>query len=138
MFKVFGSYAGDRRLTASGYLRVQSGTPWAARGTRLGGRGAELSRAGRQPSQPDVDEPRSDGRVSPADGRPCSVSVEARLLNVFDNQTRLSTDAQQYLDLRKTTAPPYFAPYLEPNPFFALGNGFAPPRRLHLAAIVSF
>src|SRR4030095_8892076 len=66
------------------------------------------------------------------------VSVEARLLNVFNNQTQLSTDAQQFLDLRKTTAPPFVAPYLEPNPFFALGNSFAPPRRLHLAAVVNF
>jgi hypothetical protein len=57
---------------------------------------------------------------------------------VFDNQTRLSTDAQQFLDLRKTTAPPFFASYLEPNPFFSLGNSFAPPRRLHLAAVVTF
>jgi hypothetical protein len=66
------------------------------------------------------------------------VSVEAQLLNVFNNQTQLSTDAQQFLDLQKTTAPPYFAPYVQPNPFFSLGNSFAPPRRLHLAAVVSF
>ena len=32
MFKVFSSYAVSSRVTASGYLRVQSGTPWAARG----------------------------------------------------------------------------------------------------------
>ena len=32
VFKVFTSYAATSRLTASGYLRVQSGTPWAARG----------------------------------------------------------------------------------------------------------
>ena len=31
------------------------------------------------------------------------MSVEARLLNVFNNQTQLSTDAQQFLDLRTTT-----------------------------------
>jgi hypothetical protein len=34
--------------------------------------------------------------------------------------------------------PPYFAPYLQPNPFFATGNSFAPPRRLQLAAVVAF
>ena len=32
VFKVFTSYAATSRVTASGYLRVQSGTPWAARG----------------------------------------------------------------------------------------------------------
>jgi hypothetical protein len=34
--------------------------------------------------------------------------------------------------------PPYFAPYQQPNPFFGTGNGFAPPRRLHVAAVVTF
>jgi hypothetical protein len=57
---------------------------------------------------------------------------------VFNNQTRLSTDSQQYLDLRTVSAPPYFAPYLQPNPFFATGSAFAPPRRLHIAAVASF
>jgi len=33
---------------------------------------------------------------------------------------------------------PYFEPYLQSNPFFSTGNGFAPPRRLHLAAVFSF
>jgi hypothetical protein len=35
------------------------------------------------------------------------------LLNVFDNQTRLSTDAQQFLDLRTVSTAPYFSPYLQ-------------------------
>ncbi len=65
-----------------------------------------------------------------------NVSLEARLLNVLNNQTRLSTDAQQYLDLQTLPNPPYFAPYQQPNPFFGTGNGFAPPRRLHVAAVV--
>jgi hypothetical protein len=73
----------------------------------------------------------------PVSGR-AGVSLEARLLNVANNQTRLSTDSQQYLDLRMVPAPPYIAPYLQSNPFFATGNGFAPPRRLHVAAVVSF
>ena len=66
------------------------------------------------------------------------MTLEARLLNVFDNQTRLSTDAQQFLDLRSIPTPPYIAPYLLPNPLFGLGNAFAPPRRLYLGAGVSF
>ena len=73
----------------------------------------------------------------PIGGR-TNISLEARLLNVFDNQTQLSTDSQQYLDLRTVPAPPYFAPYVQPNPFFATGNGFAPPRRLYLAVLVNF
>jgi len=57
---------------------------------------------------------------------------------VFNNQTRLLTDSQKYLDLPMIPAPPYFGPYQQPNPFFGLGNGFAPPRRLHIAAVVGF
>ena len=57
---------------------------------------------------------------------------------MFNNQTRLSTDAQQFLDLRTMPAPPYFEPYLQPNPFFGTGNGFAPPRRLYIAAVANF
>jgi hypothetical protein len=73
----------------------------------------------------------------PLTGR-ASVSLEMRLLNVFDNQTRLSTDSQQFLDLRSQPTPPYIAPYQQPNPFFATGNAFAPPRRLHVAAVFAF
>ena len=65
-------------------------------------------------------------------------SVEARVLNVFNTQTRLSTDSQQYLDLRTIPTPPYFAPYLVANPFFGTGNAFAPPRRLQLALTLRF
>ena len=66
------------------------------------------------------------------------LSLEARLLNAFNNQTQLSTDSQQFLDLRTLPAPPYFAPYLQPNPFFGTGNAFAPPRRLYFAVTTSF
>ena len=66
------------------------------------------------------------------------MTLEARLLNVFDNQTQLSTDAQQYLDLRTITTPPFIAPYQQPNPLFGFGNGFAPPRRLYLGVGVTF
>jgi hypothetical protein len=60
------------------------------------------------------------------------------VLNVFNNQTQLSTDAQQFLDSPMLPAPPYIGTYQQPNPFFAKGNAFAPPRRLHIAAIVNF
>jgi hypothetical protein len=73
----------------------------------------------------------------PLRGR-ASLSVEARLLNVFNNQTRLQTDSQQYLDLRMTPTPPYFAPYEQVNPFFGTGNAFAPPRRLHIGLVAQF
>jgi hypothetical protein len=126
------------RLTLSGYLRVQSGTPWAARGRDWPGNTLNyLEPAGshRNPVWGNLDLMAA-YRLPVGSG--ASLSLEARLLNVFNNQTQLSTDSVQYLDLPTITTPPYFGPYVEPNPFFGTGNAFAPPRRLHLAATVSF
>jgi hypothetical protein len=136
--KLFTTYAATRRLTTSAYFRVQSGTPWAARARDWEGAVLNyLEPAGshRNPTWSNLDlmasyhlplAPRAD------------VSLEARVLNVFNNQTRLSTDSQQYLDLRTTPTAPYFAPYLQANPFFGTGNSFAPPRRLYLAVVAGF
>jgi hypothetical protein len=138
VLKVFGSASINSSVTVSGYLRVQSGTPWAARGRDWPGAVLNyLEPAGshRNPTWANVD---LMGLYRlPLQG-PATVSLEVRLLNVFNNQTRLSTDSQQYLDLRTVPEPPYFAPYLQPNPFFGTGNAFAPPRRLHLSLRASF
>jgi hypothetical protein len=138
VFKLFTSYDVNSRLSAAAYLRVQSGTPWAARSRDWAGSTLNyLEPAGshRNPAWTNLD-------VMAAYRLPlqttADVSLEARLLNVFNNQTRLSTDSQQYLDLQTQPNPPYFAPYQQPNPFFGTGNGFAPPRRLHVAAVVAF
>lgn len=136
--KVFTSYAVTDALTLSGYLRVQSGTPWNARARDWAGASLNyLEPAGshRNPTWTNLDLMAA-YRVPTRGG--ATVSFEARLLNVFDAQTRLSTDALQYLDLRTIPAPPYFAPYQVPNPFFGSGNAFAPPRRLYLSALVTF
>jgi hypothetical protein len=138
VFKVFTSLAATSRVTASGYLRVQSGAPWAARGRDVPGAVMNyLEPAGshRNPAWANLDVMGA-YRV-PLAGR-ASVSLEARLLNVFNNQTRLSTDSQQFLDVRSLPVPPYIAPYQQPNPFFSTGNAFAPPRRLHMAAVFVF
>jgi hypothetical protein len=137
VFKVFGSYSLTSRLAVSSYLRVQSGTPWPRARDWEGGVLNFLEPAGshRNPAWTNLDLMGS-YRVARSGRR--QVAVEARLLNVFNNQSQLSTDSQQFLDLGKISTPPYFAPYVLANPFFALGNSFAPPRRLHLAATVSF
>jgi hypothetical protein len=138
VFKVFTTYAATSRVTASAYLRAQSGTPWAARGRDWEGAVLNyLEPAGshRNPTWANLDVMAA--YRLPLNAR-ANVSFEARLLNVFNNQTQLSTDAQQYLDLRTVSIPPYFAPYLQQNPFFATGNGFAPPRRLYVAAVANF
>lgn len=138
VFKVFTSYAAHPRITVSGYFRVQSGTPWAARGRDWEGAVLNyLEPAGshRNPAWTNLD--LLGTYRLPLRGR-AAVSLQARAMNVFNSQTRLSTDAQQFLDLRTVATPPYFAPYQEPNPFFGTGNAFAPPRRLYVAATFSY
>lgn len=138
VMKVLTSYAATSRLNVGAYLRVQAGSPWAARGRDWAGAVLNyLEPAGshRNPTWTNLDLMAS--YRLPLDMK-VNVSLEARLLNVFDAQTRLSTDAQQYLDLQTIPAPPYFAPYQQANPLFGTGNAFAPPRRLHLAALFSF
>ena len=138
VFKVFTSYAVTSQLTASAYMRVQSGTPWAARGRDWAFNTLNfLEPAGshRNPTWTNLDLMAA-WRL-PFNGS-TNVSLEARLLNVINNQTQLSTDAQQYLDLTQIQTPPYFGPYTQPNPFFGTGNAFAPPRRLHVALVVGF
>src|SRR5262249_10293432 len=139
VFKAFASYAATSRLTAAAYFRVQSGTPWSARGRDWAGAVLNyLEPAGshRNPTWSNLD--LMAGYRLPVGTDRRNVTLEARVLNVFDSQTRLSTDAQQYLDLRTVQTAPYFAPYLQANPFFATGSSFAPPRRLFLTAVVNF
>jgi hypothetical protein len=138
VFKVFAAYDANSRLTASGYLRVQSGSPWSARGRDWAGATLNyLEPAGshRNPTWANLD--LMAAYRLPVQGR-AKMSIEARLLNVFDNQTRLQTDPQTYLDLRMIPTPPYFAPYEQPNPFFGTGNAFAPPRRLLVGVAAQF
>jgi hypothetical protein len=136
--KLFTSYAATTRLTLSGALRIQSGAPWNARARDWEGAVMNyLEPAGshRNPTWTNVD--LMAAYRLPFDGR-TKVTLEGRLLNAFDAQTAISTDAQQYLDLRTIPTPPYFAPYQQPNPFYGIGNAFAPPRRLYLSAVVTF
>ena len=135
--KLFSSYAVDQ-LTLSGAFRIQSGSPWNARARDSQGavmNYLEPAGAHRNPTWANLD--LMAAYRLPTVGR-ARISVEARLLNVFDTQTRLSTDAQQFLDVRTISTPPFFAPYQVPNPFFGTGNAFAPPRRLFLASTVTF
>jgi hypothetical protein len=138
ILKIFGSYVAASRLTLSGFFRLQSGSPWNARARDWPGTVLNyLEPAGshRNPTWTNLDLMAS--YRLPLDAR-ARLSLEARVLNVVGNQTRLLTDSQQYLDLHQLPVPPYFAPYEQPNPFFGTGKAFAPPRRLYLAAVVDF
>jgi hypothetical protein len=135
--KLFTSYEVTSRVSAAAYLRLQAGTPWAARGRDYNVVLNYLEPAGshRNPTWTNLDLMASYRLPLDVGAR---ISLEARLLNVFNNQTRLATDSQQYLDLQTQPTPPYILPYQQPNPFFGMGNAFAPPRRLHLAVIANF
>jgi len=138
VFKLFAAYQANSRITASTYLRIQSGSPWAARGRDWAGVALNyLEPAGshRNPAWANLD--LMAAYRLPLQGR-ARLSLEARLLNVFNNQTRLQTDAQKYLDLRQIPTPPYFAPYEQLNPFFGTGNAFTPPRRLLIGLVGQF
>jgi carboxypeptidase family protein len=138
VFKLFTSWMPIDSVTLGAYLRSQSGAPWNARGRDWEGavlNNIEPVGAHRNPAWTNFD--LLAAYNLPLQGR-AKFTLEARLLNVFGNQTRLSTDAQQYLDLKTISGPPYFAPYTDPNPFFGTANQYAPPRRGVLAAKVTF
>jgi hypothetical protein len=109
--QVFAAYQANDSITASTLLPRSKRKSVGCARPRLGRCGAELPRAGGQSSESHVGESRSDGGVPAAASGRARVSLEARLLNVFNNQTRLQIDAQKYLDLRQIPTPPYFAPY---------------------------
>jgi hypothetical protein len=139
IFKAFLNYVPIDALTLGGYLRVQSGTPWNARGRDRAGSSVlnylEPAGARRNPTWTNIDllanyRFRLGGRTS--------LAVEARVLNAFDSQTRLESESQQFLDLNTLPAPPWIGPYTQPNTLFGTGKAFAPPRRLLLSAMVDF
>jgi hypothetical protein len=139
LFKLFVNVEPVAAVTLGGYLRVQSGTPWNARGQDSQGAAAlfylEPAGSHRNPTWTNLD---LLAAYRFNIGRGASTTLEARLLNVFDSQTQLSTDSVQYLDSRTVAAPPYILPGTQLNRFFGTGNAFAPPRRLLLSALVSF
>lgn len=139
VLKLFGSWLPIESLTLGGYFRVQSGTPWNARGQDTQGSSAlnylEPAGAHRNPTWANLDLLTS-YRVRLSSR--ANVTFEARLLNVVGNQTHISTDSVQYLLASWSSTYPSVAQNSSPNSFYDTANGFAPPRRLVLAALVSF
>lgn len=139
VFKAFGSYEVLSNLTLGGYLRVQSGTPWEARGRDWTNRYLvylEPAGTNTNPWWTNFDLLAS-YRVP--FGR-YGVSVEARVLNLFDTQTRLMTDPRVDLGGRiRTSAPPWIEqPTNNPNPSFGKGMAFADPRRFIASVKIDF
>lgn len=126
VFKLFASYEVIQNLTVGGYLRFQSGQPYEARGYG--------------------DYARNNLYIEPAGSRTtsswtnfdlllayelpianiCRVRFEGRVLNLFNSQPALTVDNRYRLANQVV------------NPAFEVPTSFAAPRRLVMAATVSF
>ena len=151
VFKALGTYQPLERVTLGGSLRIQSGTPYAAMGQDWYGgyrRFLEPSGSRRNDTWTNVD--LLAAYRLPLTPR-ANVTLEARVLNVFDAQTALFRDTRQYLDGRIrsfTSTPPAgcFSCYTDlmvqgttqPNPLFGTPTDYADPRRLLLTARLAF
>jgi len=120
VFKLFGTWEFLRNLSAGGYLRLQSGRPWEARLKDYYGnyyRYVEKAGSNRLKTWTNLDLQLS--YVVPLGGRFTGM-IEARVMNVFDEQTVLS------LDVRKD------------QPTFRNPTSYAPPRKFALTFYVNF
>jgi hypothetical protein len=139
VFKVFANWEPIGNLMLGGYLRVQSGTPWQARGQDSQGGSAlyylEPAGSNRNPTWTNVDLLAS-YRFKLADRT--SLVLEARAFNLFDSQTQLGTDSVKYTDFRSLPVEPFITEGTITNSFFGTANSFASGRRIVLAARLDF
>jgi len=133
--KVFASYHFPTNTNIGGYLRVQSGRPWEARGIDpvYGTDYVYLEKAGsrRLPTWTNFDF--SVSQDIPIGGG-SSFRVEARVLNLFNSQPRLTVDQDLCTDT--CTSLPVSADVLNPN--FGAATSYAQPRRFFFSGIFSF
>jgi hypothetical protein len=151
VLKVFGTYMITDAFSLGGYVRAQSGTPWERRvqdwysGYRLL---LEPLGTNRNDFWTNVDllaayNLRMGGRVV--------TRFEARILNLFNEQTALSRDNRAFLDPRTRQFngtqvagdPASYTRALiintaQPNALLGTATSYAPPRRLLLMARVDF
>ena len=157
VFKLFASYAPPaiRNLTLGGYLRAQSGTPWAARGIDWdNGLRRYLEPAGTNRNDAWTNLDILTAYSVPVGGR-AKVTIEARVLNVFGQLTTLNVDQRQWLDARIRPATSAFAvcgtdyacatdlfsaaqTTTQPNSRYQQGTEWAPPRRFLLSFRADF
>jgi len=147
VFKAFATWEPIDRLTLGGFFRVQSGTPWNARGLSYEGYDfnmIEPAGAHRNPTWANLDLLASYRiPVGPKRG----LTVEGRFLNVFNTQTQLSVDMLKYQDVNTYdtptcggTAPQCWFDYngIPVNSFFGKANSYAPPFRFVVAVRFDF
>lgn len=141
IFKLMGSYDLPFGLTFGGFLRLQSGAPWEARGytpSTTSGRYLEPAATNRYPTWTTLD------LLAAYTFKPSSslgVRVEARVTNVFNSQTVLSVNTIKYNDGYVDGTP---ASNLgvqgtsQPNSLFGTATSWASPRRFVLTARLDF
>jgi hypothetical protein len=157
VFKLFASYMPPvvPNLTLGGYLRAQSGTPWAARGIDWdNGVRRYLEPAGSRRVDSWTNFDLLAAYRLPIGPR-AGLKIEGRVLNVFDDLATLSVDQRQFRDPRIRPAASAFAvcgtDYAcateifsaaqttnQPNALFGQANDWAPPRRFLLTAQIDF
>jgi hypothetical protein len=156
VFKTFVSYLPVKNVTLGGYLRSQSGTPWAAKGVDWDNgttrRYLEPAGSHRNPVWTNFD--LLTAYRLPLGDR-AGAKLEARILNLFNTETVLSVDQLQYLDGRVRPAVSAFAgcgtdtacatrifsaaqTTANPNANFGRPTSYASARRLFLSMIVDF
>lgn len=141
IFKMMGTYDLPFGVTVGGFLRVQSGTPWEARGgtpSTTSGRYLEQAGTNRLPTWTNFD------LLAAYTFKPSSslgIRLEARVNNLFDSQTVLSVNTTKYNDGYVDGTP---ASNLgvqgtsQPNTLFGTATGWASPRRFTLTARLDF
>jgi hypothetical protein len=141
IFKLMGTYDFPMGLTFGGFLRVQSGTPWEARGatpSTTDGRYLEAAGSHRLPTWTNFD------LLAAYTFKPSGnlgIRLEARLQNVFNTQTVLAVDHTKYFDNYVDGTPasnngPQGTS--KPNPNYGNATAWAAPRRLVVTARLDF
>lgn len=160
VFKLFATYEPPmvKNLTMGGYLRTQSGSPWAARGIDWDGAiNRYLEPAGTHRNEVWTNLDLLSAYRLRIGGR-AGVKIEARVLNLFGELTTLSVEQRQFLDPR--VRPATLGPQIlaacgtdyacateifaaaqttnQPNSRFGKGSDWAPARRFFLSIQADF
>jgi hypothetical protein len=139
VFKAFGGYEVIPNFTLGGFLRIQSGTPWQAAGRDWDNgfrRYLEPAGSHRNPTWTNFDLLASYRLPLGQFG----VSLEARILNVFDDQETLRTDDIPWNDGRiRLSGPPWLEQGMtQPNANFGKSIQDASPRRIVAMVKIDF
>lgn len=140
IFKAMASYD-LYGFTLGGYLRVQSGRAWEARGatpSTTNGRYLEAAGSRRYPTWTNVDMLLAYNFNL---GGSMSLRLEGRVQNLFNDQEVTGVNIIQYLDPYKDGVPAStLGPQgtTQPNPQFGQATSWASPRRFVLSALFNF